>query len=90
MTCGFIGHRDFDKNSEYEEVLKNYILNLIVDKKVDRFIFGSNSKFDSFCFSIVSDFQKTYTHIKLIAYHCKHELPYLKSEESKKQKQYFF
>ena len=48
-TCCFIGHREINETDKLKAKLKKIIEELIVNKKVDTFLFGSKSRFDSLC-----------------------------------------
>lgn len=72
-ACSFFGHRDFEPTIEIEEKVYAIIENLIVEKGVKRFLFGSRSNFDSFCHNIVTALQKKYPEIIRVAYLCRHE-----------------
>ena len=54
-VCCFIGHRKIYLTKELEEKTKNVIENLIINKEVTTFLFGSKSEFDSLCHKIVTD-----------------------------------
>ena len=54
-VCCFIGHRRIDLIKELEEKTKNVIEDLIINKEVETFLFGSKSEFDSLGHKIVSD-----------------------------------
>ena len=54
-VCCFIGHRKIDLTKELEEKSRNVIEDLIINKKVTTFLFGSKSEFDSLCHKIVTD-----------------------------------
>ena len=65
-TCCFIGNR---KTVETEALRKNLfeiIENLIVEKEVTTFLFGSKSGFDNICYDIVDDLKEKYIHIERI------------------------
>ena len=72
-ACSFFGHRDFEPTIEIEEKVYAIIENLIVEKGVKRFLFGSRSNFDAFCHNIVTDLQMKYPEIVRVAYLCRHE-----------------
>ena len=65
-TCCFFGHRNIDETAELKNKLCGIIENLIVNEKVDTFLFGSKSQFDDLCHEIVTDLKEKYTHIKRI------------------------
>ena len=63
-TCCFFGHRKIDETEELKNKLYEIIENLIVNEKVDTFLFGSKSQFDDLCHKIVTDLKEKYPHIK--------------------------
>ena len=65
-TCCFFGHRKIDEMAELKNKLCGMIENLIVNEKVDTFLFGSKSQFDDLCHEIVTDLKEKYPHIKRI------------------------
>ncbi len=64
--CCFIGHRTIIETDEMKKRLLNEIEMLITDKKVDTFLFGSKSQFDSLCLDLVTRLKEKYPHIKRI------------------------
>ena len=65
-TCCFIGHRAIFEDERFELELFDIIENLIVEKNVDTFYFGSKSQFNSLCLKIVTKIKEKYPHIKRI------------------------
>ena len=65
-TCCFFGHRKIENGEELVFRLKSIIEDLIINKKVDTFLFGSKSEFDSLCRTVVSKLREKYPHIKRI------------------------
>ena len=65
-TCCFFGHRKIEETEELKNNLYEIIENLIVNKKVDTFLFGSKSQFDDLCHKTVTDLKEKYSHIKRI------------------------
>lgn len=65
-TCCFIGHRDTEEMKELNVKLFTVIQNLIVYEKVDRFLFGSRSKFNNICYKAVTAAKIKYPHIKRV------------------------
>ncbi|MBE7049020.1 MAG: DUF1273 family protein [Ruminococcaceae bacterium] len=63
-TCCFIGHRKINETDELKEKIYNTVEDLIVNKGVTSFLFGSRSDFDSLCKKIVTEFQEKYLDIK--------------------------
>ena len=88
-VCCFIGHRKIDLTKELEEKTKNVIEDLIINKEVKTFLFGSKSEFDSLCHKIVTDLKDKYPHIKRVVYTCKSEGCTLESEKQKWEQIYF-
>ena len=77
-TCCFIGHREINETDKLKAKLKKIIEELIVNKKVDTFLFGSKSKFNDLCFDVVSKIKEKYPHIKRI--YVRAEYPYINDE----------
>ena len=71
-VCSFFGYRDFKPTEEMEAKVYEIIENLI-DKGVNRFLFGSRSDFDTFCHGVVTKLQEKYPNIVRVSYLCKHE-----------------
>ena len=65
-TCCFLGHRKMEETEELKKRLRNIIENLITKEKVDTFLFGSKSEFDSLCHRIVNEMKHSYPEIKRI------------------------
>ena len=65
-TCSFFGHRKIAVTDELKARLCREIENLIINEKVDTFLFGSKSEFDSLCYDAVSEFKVKYPDIKRI------------------------
>ena len=65
-TCCFFGHRKIENEEELGERLKSIVEDLITNKKVDTFLFGSKSEFNSLCRVVVSELREKYPHIKRI------------------------
>ncbi len=65
-TCCFFGHRKIEVTEELKQGLRNIIEDLITEEKVDTFLFGSKSEFDSLCHQIVTEVKKEYPNIKRI------------------------
>ena len=53
-TCCFFGYRKIDETAELKNKLCGIIENLIVNEKVDTFLFGSKSQFDDLCHKTVT------------------------------------
>ncbi len=65
-TCCFFGHRTIDETEELKRELTETIERLIIDEKVDTFLFGSKSRFDSLCLELVTKLKEKYPHVKRI------------------------
>lgn len=65
-TCCVFGHREINESEEFKKELIKNIEQLIIDKNVDTFLFGSKSRFNSLCHLVVSDIKEKYPHIKRI------------------------
>ncbi len=74
-TCCFFGHRTINETEELKVKLIEIIENLIVDKKVDTFLFGSKSRFNNLCLEIVSEIKEKHPHIKRV--YVRAEYPYI-------------
>ena len=61
-TCCFLGHRKIDETEELKSRLKSIITYLIEDEKVEVFLFGSRSDFNSLCHAIVTELKEKYPH----------------------------
>lgn len=65
-SCCFFGHRKIDETPELIENLTQTIADLITNKNVTDFYFGSKSEFDSLCLRVVTNLKEKYQHIKRI------------------------
>ena len=65
-TCCFIGHRDINETAELRVRLLEIIEKLIVEEKVDTFLFGSRSRFDSLCLELVTELKAKYPHVSRV------------------------
>lgn len=65
-TCCFFGHRTINETEELKSKLIEVIEKLIVDEKVDTFLFGSKSRFNSLCLELVTEIKEKYPHIKRV------------------------
>lgn len=81
-TCSFIGHRKIEETEEFVIRLENVIINLIENKDVNIFLFGSRSDFDTLCHAVVTKLKKRYKHIKRRAYTCRSETCTLETERA--------
>lgn len=81
--CAFFGHRKINVTQELVNNLKLTIEDLIVNKNVSIFLFGSNSEFNDLCHKVVTQLKQSYTFIKRISYTCKSEVCILECERLK-------
>lgn len=86
--CCFIGHRKIDNLDKVETKTKEIVLDLILNKNVKIFLFGSNSEFDDLCLKILSQLKEKFIDLKRIGYTCKSEGIVLQSEKEKFEKLY--
>ena len=74
-TCCFFGHRTIDETEQLKSKLNDIIENLIMNDKVDTFLFGSKSRFDDLCLELVTKLKEKHPHIKRI--YVRAEYPYI-------------
>lgn len=74
-TCCVFGHRKIEITNDLVRRTKSFVEDLITDKKVDTFLFGSRSEFDKLCLAIVTELKKKYPHIRRI--YVRAEYPYI-------------
>lgn len=87
-TCSFFGHRKVDVTEKLKQQVKEIIEDLVINKGVLTFLFGSKSDFNHLCLLAVSELKVKYPNIKRIAYTCKSESCTLESEREKLNKIY--
>ena len=63
-TCCFFGHRKSEDTPKLKTELYSTVETLISENKIDTFLFGSKSKFNSLCHEVVSELKEKYPHIK--------------------------
>lgn len=64
--CCFFGHRKIAEADKLEARILAAVEDLILNKKVDTFLFGSKSQFDELCLKSVTALKEKYPHIKRI------------------------
>ena len=74
-TCCFFGHRMINETEELRSKVVEIIEELIVEKQVDTFLFGSKSRFNSLCVELVTEIKEKYPHIRRI--YVRAEYPYI-------------
>ena len=65
-TCCFFGHRKIAQTEELRIELYRIIQELVEQKNVHTFLFGSKSRFDSLCYEVVSSLKEKYPHIRRV------------------------
>ena len=65
-TCCFFGHREIEETEELKSRLLALTENLIAEKGVDTFLFGSKSRFNSLCYETVTRLKEKYPHVKRV------------------------
>ncbi|MBO5224514.1 MAG: hypothetical protein J6C23_08400 [Clostridia bacterium] len=71
-SCAIIGHRNIEVTEELKERIYSAVYDLIQNKGVKNFLFGSRSEFNSLCYEIVLDVKQRFD-ICMCVYTCKHE-----------------
>ncbi|MBR7110520.1 MAG: hypothetical protein IKC83_01470 [Clostridia bacterium] len=79
--CSFFGHRKIEYSEELKEKLKSLIIDLIENKKVNDFLFGSKSEFNSLCLKVVSELKELYPFLNRVGYTCRSESFILEREK---------
>ena len=74
-TCCFFGHRTINETEELKKKITMIIESLILENRVDTFLFGSKSQFNSLCLETVTQLKEKYPHIKRI--YVRAEYPYI-------------
>ena len=64
--CCFFGHRKIKETNELKKTVYDAVEDLIKNKGVNIFLFGSKSQFDDLCHNIVTELKEKYPHIKRI------------------------
>lgn len=80
-TACFFGHRKIDITDELKTTLYKEIECLIVDDKIETFLFGSKSEFDNICYKLVSDLKNKYPYIQRV--YVRAEFEYIDGEGSR-------
>ena len=78
MIATFIGHRKIQNNELLTVQIKRTVLNLIDEKQVDTFLFGSRSDFNSLCLEVVTELQKERPQIRRV--YVRAEYPYISKD----------
>ncbi len=65
-TCCFFGHRTINETEDLKFKLLKITEKLIVEEKVDTFLFGSKSRFNDLCLEVVTQLKEKHPNIKRI------------------------
>lgn len=65
-TCCFLGHREIFETEGLRAQLYQVIEKLITEEKIDTFMFGSKSRFNSLCYELVTEMKGKYPYIKRV------------------------
>ena len=82
-TCSFFGHRDVVITDDFKLKVQQVVEDLIANKNVSSFLFGSRSNFNYLCHLVVTELKHKYTQLKRIFYTCKSEYCILESKIEK-------
>ena len=74
-TCCFFGHRKINEADELKNNLNRIIENLIINEKINTFLFGSKSEFNDLCLNVVTQLKMKYPYIKRV--YVRAEYPYI-------------
>ena len=85
-VCCFIGHRKIEKSVELTQRVSAVIQDLMENKGVTIFLFGSRSEFDDLCHDIVTELQKNNPQIKRIMYTCRSEYACMKEKKEERER----
>ena len=77
-TCCFFGHRTINETDELRTKITEVVERLIIDEKVDTFLFGSKSEFDRLCLELVTKLKEKYPHVKRI--YVRAEFPFINDD----------
>ena len=77
-VCCVFGHRTINETDELKSKLNKIIEKLIVDEKVNTFLFGSKSRFNDLCYETVTQLKEKYPHVKRI--YVRAEYPYISDD----------
>ena len=87
-TCSFFGHRKIEETEELKTRVQSVIINLIENKGVEIFLFGSKSDFNSLCHVIITKLKEKYPLIQRRVYTCRSETCVLEKERAYWEKIY--
>jgi len=65
-VCCFIGHRKIERTKKLEDKVFKLVEDLITNKNVDIFLFGSRSEFNDLCYDVVCTLKEKHPNINRI------------------------
>ncbi len=77
-TCCFIGHRTIENRPYLYEQVKQCVQELIINKHITTFLFGSRSQFNDLCLEIVTELKDKFSNI--IRVYVRAEYEYISTE----------
>ena len=77
-TCCFFGNRTINETEQLKSKLYETIEKLIVDQKVDTFLFGSKSRFNELCVELMYETKLKHPHIRRV--YVRAEYPYINED----------
>lgn len=73
MVVAIIGHRKVQDKEDVVGRLYDVLTDLIEKEDASTFLFGSKSQFDSLCWTVVTEMQKIYPHIRRVYVRAEYE-----------------
>ena len=74
-SCCFFGNRNTPVTPDLKSIILQTVEMLIAVEKVDTFLFGSKSSFNSLCLEAVTELKQKFPHVKLV--YVRAEYPYI-------------
>ena len=74
-SCCFFGNRNTPVTPDLKSIILQTVEMLITVEKVDTFLFGSKSSFNSLCLEAVTELKQKFPHVKLV--YVRAEYPYI-------------
>jgi len=65
-VCCFIGHREVEETEELERQIAELVERLIIEERVDTFLFGSKSCFNSLCYEAVTQAKEKHPYVRRV------------------------
>lgn len=87
VSCSFLGHRKIEVTTNLKERVREVLEELIKDKGVDVFLFGSRSTFIDLCYEIVTELKEKYPFLSRV--YVRAEYPYINEDYVKYLKQFY-